>query len=145
MFLFISFFSSLWANECDVASLSKTVKTATGDDVAQAFVELSECAPSEAQKLAPSAVPKFFSGSLANSAIVAATKIKAYKPVQKWLQDQLPPDRTSALRALGKQCKESVEIQNFFIMQSKENAESFWSDRWYKPLGGCRVSPSLKC
>ena len=137
MFTLLTTLSWAQTAECDTAALSKVIVESVGDQVTESFISLASCAPEEAKKISEKAIAKFYPGSTGSRGIVAAAKLGLYPSIQQWLDNQLPGERSEALRSLGKACQESSAVQGFFLNQAEQNAETFWSDRWYRPLDRC--------
>ena len=144
MFLYSLFFSSMaLAQDCDAGQLVATVKESVGDQTATAFIDLNKCDPKQATKLASTVVPKLYAGDLGYQAMAIALSMGAEKEVVDWLNTQLAGERSEALRYLGTVCKETKEVQDFFITQAEKMGEEFWVQRWYRPLDQCSTPEVL--
>ncbi|MEC7987848.1 MAG: hypothetical protein VX278_21960 [Myxococcota bacterium] len=137
MFALLATLSWAQTADCDVDALSKVITEEVGDQVTESFISLSSCSPNDAKKIAEKAIVKFYPGTTGNKGIIAAAQLELYSPIQQWLDNQLPGERSEALRDLGSECSQSTQIQGFFLEQANSNAEKFWSDRWYRFLDQC--------
>ena len=127
------------ADDCDTRALSKELRGAGPADAAAVFVTLADCDEDLAKREAPFAFDDMNANPEGFTAMVRGVKLGASGPVQGWIDGLQSDSRSLAISALGKVCKESEEVQSFFIGQAESLGKEFWDQRWYKGLSNCGV------
>jgi hypothetical protein len=134
----VAFPSLASAQDCDAQALAAEVAEATPMSAARAYVQLAACDAGVAKEVAAETLPRLLAGDEANQAAVAAIKAGAPDAVVSWMDGLQADERSRAIRGLGEECNESVELQSFFVDRAAKLGEKFWSDRWYRALTTCR-------
>ena len=102
---------------------------------------LADCDEALAKRDAKFAFDDMNANDEGYEAIVRAVTIGADAPVHAWIDGLQSDSRSHAISALGKSCKDSEEVQAFFIGRSETLGKEFWDQRWYKGLSNCGVDP----
>lgn len=127
------------AEECNVRALKKEVNQATPAHTAPRFAALAACDADAAASVAKTAVPRFLAGPEANEGVAAAIQIGAGDLVREWLQGIQMGERATTIEWLGNQCKDTPEIEGFFVAAQEADNETFFQQRWYRGLSDCRT------
>jgi hypothetical protein len=123
------------ALECN--ELPRALTDASPHDAAGLYVQLAECNPNVARRLAPAVVPNLLSGDEGHKAVAASIEVGATEPASAWLSSLQSDEQAKAVRALGDACNDSAPIRQFFITQADAMGDEFWNQRWYRALGAC--------
>jgi hypothetical protein len=129
--------------ECDIQQLQQDVEQASPIAVGRYYVQLAECDPEAARKLAPKAMLRVLASDDGNRAALHALLSGAPHAVDTWLENLEPGERTGAIDFLGEQCADHPPVAAFFVQSRDAKGETFWTDRWYRGLADCRT-PSIQ-
>jgi len=130
--------AAAFAQDCDVAAMSKEILTAGPHEAAPMFVRLATCDATAAKKVAGSVVPTLIGEEDGFKAAVAAIESGAGAEVMTWMASLQRDEQSRAVRAYGKSCEASSAVQAFLLSAESELGGQFWSDRWYRALTECR-------
>lgn len=130
---------SVHAADCDAGELTSSLKEATPHEAAPLFVQLAQCDAAAAKKVAKTAIPQLVAESAGFEAAIAAINVGAGDSVMTWMGSRQQDERSRAIRAYGKQCQESDDIQKFLVDAHGSLGDGFWTERWYRALTECRT------
>lgn len=127
------------ATACDAKSLGQKLGLAEGAEIAPLFMELADCNPQAAGKLANNAFPKMAFNTSGLAAAVKAVDIGAAGAASLWVEKLQSDDRASAIKGFGEKCNDDPAMQSFFVDRAKAKPQEFWDQRWYRALASCHV------
>ena len=130
--------TAAFAQDCDVASMSKDIVEAGPHEAAPMFVRLAECDRAAAKRVASKVVPSLIGEETGFGAAVAAIDSGAGDVVMEWMAGLQRDEQSRAIRAYGKACEGSESVQSFLVAAQTKLGAQFWSDRWYRSLTECR-------
>ena len=126
------------ANDCDLAALTTSLEEASPIAVPRAYVNLAKCDQGAAKKQASAALKRTLAGSDANEAVLAALNAGAEDEVRGWLKTLEPDQRSRTIKYLGRACKDSKQVSDFFVISHDLLGPDFWKERWHRGLTDCR-------
>ena len=123
--LALIFSNAAHAEDCDSKALKKALDEATPIASAKAYMDLHACDAAAAKKQSSAAFEKIISGSDANDAALIAIQLEEDATVRTWLTTLEPDEKSRAIAAFGKACKEDAAVQRFFSATHAELGDKF--------------------
>ncbi len=125
------------AQDCDAKALIKELGAASPVQVAPLFVQLAECDPAAAKKVAPEQLPRILPGPDGDAAAVAAVDVGAGDSLITWTDAMISKDRSRTIAALGEACDSHEAVKTFLLGAQERLGDKFWTERWFRSLGSC--------
>ncbi len=132
------------ANAQDCGALAKDILTVGPHEAAPMYAQLSQCDVAAAKRVAPTVIPNLIGESDGFDAAVAAIKVGAGGTVMNWMDTLQRDEQSRGVRAFGKTCQDSAEVQAFLVSAANEMGDDFWTERWYRALTQCRSESTTK-
>lgn len=125
------------AQGCDAKQLAKELAAASPVQAGPLFVQLAECDPAAAAKVAPAELPRVLPGPDGDAAAVSAVRVGATDALITWTDGMISKDRSRTIAALGEACDEHQAVKDFLVGAKDSLGAKFWEERWYRTLGSC--------